>query len=152
QSKGKFGGIGIQVGYDRQNRGHLMVISPMVGTPAYDAGILAGDAIVKIDGKSTENMRLSEAVDLIQGDPGQKVVLSVIHEGTKEIVDIPIVRDEIHVQSVLGDRRKEDNPKEWDFIYDKASRVGYIRLTNFSETAVKEMRSAMEALQKDGAR
>src|SRR5436305_14021171 len=58
QSDGKFGGIGIQVGYDRQNRGQLTVISPMVGTPAYDAGILAGDLIVKIDGKSTENMRL----------------------------------------------------------------------------------------------
>src|SRR6516165_6858986 len=61
-SKGKFGGVGIQVGYDRQNRGALTVISPMPGTPAYDAGILAGDLVVKIDGKATESMRLSEAV------------------------------------------------------------------------------------------
>src|SRR5262249_6171371 len=50
QSKGHFGGVGIQIGYDRQSGGRLMVISPMVGTPAYEAGILAGDLIMKIDG------------------------------------------------------------------------------------------------------
>src|SRR4051794_23198681 len=57
QSEGKFGGVGIQVGYDRQKGGQLTVISPMPGTPAYEAGVLAGDVIVKIDGKSTETMR-----------------------------------------------------------------------------------------------
>src|SRR5208337_3635973 len=66
QSKGKFGGVGIQISTDPQSR-QLTVISPMVGTPAFDAGVLAGDMIVKIDGKATENMRLSEAVDMIQG-------------------------------------------------------------------------------------
>jgi carboxyl-terminal processing protease len=151
QSKGKFGGIGIQVGYDRQNRGQLTVISPMVGTPAYDAGILAGDIILKIDGKSTENMRLSEAVDLIQGDPGQKVVLTVLHEGAKEGVDVPIVRDEIHVQSVLGDLRKADS-KDWDFFLDHKSKIGYLRLTNFSETATDEMKAALKELVRGGAR
>jgi carboxyl-terminal processing protease len=139
QSKGKFGGIGIQIGYDRLSGGQLSVISPMVGTPAYDAGILAGDLIVKIDGKSTENMRLSEAVELIQGDPGQKLTLSVIHEGTKDAVDVPLVRAEIQVQSVLGDRRKADDPKEWEYFVDPANKIAYIRLTQFSETAaVKE--------------
>ena len=69
---------------DRQNRGQLTVISPMVGTPAYKAGILAGDAIVKIDGKSTENMRLNKAVELIQGDPGQPIMLTVLHEGERK--------------------------------------------------------------------
>src|SRR3954452_16304162 len=102
QSEGKFGGVGIQVGFDRQNRGQLTVISPMVGTPAYEAGVLAGDIILKIDGKSTENMRMSEAVDLIQGEPGQKIVLSVLHEGSKDSVDVPIVRAVIKVPSVLG--------------------------------------------------
>src|SRR5262245_5155643 len=119
QSKGRFGGVGIQLGYDRQGRGQLQVISPMVGTPAYDAGILAGDVIVKIDGKSTENMRLSEAVDLITGEPGQPVTLTVIHEGTKEPVDVPIVRAEIEIQSVLGDLRNPNDPKQWDFFVDK---------------------------------
>ncbi len=151
-SKGKFGGVGIQVGYDRQNRGQLTVISPMVGTPAYEAGILAGDLILKIDGKSTENMRLNEAVDLIQGEKGEKITLTVLHEGTRDPVDVPLVRDEIQVQSVLGDRRNSDNPKDWDFMYDKEHKIGYIRLTAFTETAAAEMRAAVEGLQRDGVR
>src|SRR5208282_645405 len=77
QSVGKFGGIGIQINTDR-NSGQLTVISPMVGTPAYEAGVLAGDVITKIDGKSTENMRLGEAVDMIQGEPGQPISLTVV--------------------------------------------------------------------------
>jgi carboxyl-terminal processing protease len=152
QSEGKFGGVGIQVGFDRQNRGQLTVISPMPGTPAYEAGVLAGDLIVKIDGKSTENMRMSEAVDMIQGDPGQKVTLTVLHEGSKDPKDIAITRAIIMVPSVLGDRRKADDPKAWDFLLDKDSKIGYIRLTNFSKTAAKEMRDAIEQLERDGVR
>jgi carboxyl-terminal processing protease len=151
-SKGKFGGVGIQVGYDRQNRGALTVISPMPGTPAYDAGILAGDLVVKIDGKATESMRLSEAVDMIQGDPGQKVTLTVLHEGSKEPVDIDIVRAEIQVQAVMGDRRKADDPKDWEYFIDKENKIGYIRLTAFSETAAQELKDVLAQLQKDGVR
>jgi carboxyl-terminal processing protease len=152
QSKGKFGGVGIQIGYDRQNRGQLAVISPMAGTPAYEAGILAGDLIVKIDGKSTENMRLSEAVDLIQGEPGQKVTLTVLHEGSKESVDIEMTRAEIKVQAVLGDQRRKDDPEKWDLVIDKENRIGYIRLVAFSETAAQELHDAVAQLQKEEMR
>jgi carboxyl-terminal processing protease len=151
-SDGKFGGIGIQIGYDRQGRGQLQVISPMVGTPAYEAGVLAGDLIVKVDGKSTENMRLSEAVDLIQGDPGQKITLTVLHEGGEEPVDIDIVRAEIEVHAVLGDVRKPDDPKAWDFIMDSDNHIAYVRLTNFSKSAAQDLRAILEQLQKDGMR
>jgi carboxyl-terminal processing protease len=151
-SKGRFGGIGVQIGFDRQNRGQLTVISPLVGTPAYDAGVLAGDAVIKIDGKPTASMRLSEAVDLIQGDPGQEITLTVLHEGSSDPVDIKIVRDEIKVQNVLGDLRKPGNPKEWDFLLDKQERIGYIRLANFNEEATKEMKAALEELKRQGVR
>src|SRR5262245_59511590 len=151
-NKGKFGGIGIQIGTDRQGRGLIQVHSPMVGTPAYEAGILAGDLIVKVDGKSTENMRLSEVADLIQGDPGQKITLTVLHEGSKDPVDIPLVRAEIKVNAVLGDTRKPDNPTEWEYFVDKDNMIAYIRLTNFSETATEELRTAVEQLQKEGVR
>src|SRR5262245_56906827 len=87
QSKGKCGGIGIQISTDRQT-GQLTVISPIVGTPAYDAGILAGDVITKINAKATDNMRLSEAVDMIQGEPGAKIALTVRHENSKEEIDL----------------------------------------------------------------
>lgn len=152
KSKGKFGGVGIQVGYDRNNRGALTIISPMPGTPAYEAGILAGDVIVKIDGKSTESMRLGEAVDMIQGDPGQKVTLSVLHEGSKGPVDIDIVRAEIQMQAVMGDRRKPDDPAAWDYLIDRDSKIGYVRLTAFSETAAQELKDALAELQKEGLR
>ena len=112
QSKGKFGGIGVHVGADAQTGGRLTVVSPMPGTPAYEGGVLAGDVILKIDGKPTDQMRLSEAVDMIQGDPGQPITLTVRHEGVAEPVDLTIVRAEIKVPSVLGDQRKAGRPRQ----------------------------------------
>src|SRR5262249_30846404 len=111
-----------------------------------------GDLILKIDGKSTENMHLNEAVDLIQGEKGEKIILTVLHEGGKEPVDIPLVRDEIQVQSVLGDRRKAGDPKAWDFMLDKENKIGYIRLSQFTETAAADVKAAVEGLQRDGVR
>jgi carboxyl-terminal processing protease len=151
QQKGKFGGIGIQISTDRQT-GALTVISPMVGTPAYEGGILAGDIILKIDGKSTESMRTNEAVELIQGDPGQKISLTVLHEGTKEPVDIDLVRAEIEVHSVLGDQRKADDPKAWDFFLDKQNKIAYVRVTAFGENTSAEVRQVIERLQAEGVR
>jgi carboxyl-terminal processing protease len=151
-SKGSFGGIGIQLGTDRQNHGQLTVISPMVGTPAYEKGVLAGDAILKIEGKSTEGMRIGEAVDLITGDIGKDITLTIQHEGAKEPIDVTITRAEIKVQSVMGDQRKPDNPKAWEYMLDKENRIGYIRLTAFSENAAQELRDAVAELEKDGVR
>src|SRR5438093_1471788 len=119
---------------------------------AYEAGILAGDALLKIDGKSTETMRVSEAVDLIQGDPGQKITLTVRHDGGTEETDVEIVRAEIKVQTVLGDLRKKDNLQEWDFFYDKDEKIGYIRLTGFNQTSFAELKAALDELEKAGVR
>jgi carboxyl-terminal processing protease len=151
-SKGKFGGIGIQLDREPHRGDQLIVHSPMVDTPAYEAGVLAGDIILKIDGKSTENMRIGEAIDLITGDPGQKIVLTVLHEGSKEPVDLEITRAEIQVPSVLGDRRKPDNPKEWDYLIDKTNQIAYIRLMAFSENTASELRSRLTELKKEGLR
>ena len=82
QIEGKFGGIGIQVGVDPETS-RLRVIAPMVGTPAYEAGVLAGDQIMEIDGTSTEGMSPDKAVDVLTGRPGTDVKLSVLHEGTE---------------------------------------------------------------------
>jgi carboxyl-terminal processing protease len=151
-SEGKFGGIGVQIGYDRQNRGFLTVISPIVGTPAYDAGIQAGDRILKIDGKSAETMRLSEAVDLIQGEPGEKLTITVAREGGNDAIEVPLTRAEIRVQSVLGDQRVKGDPKAWDFMIDPRDKIGYLRLTSFSETATTEMKAALDELIRQGVR
>jgi carboxyl-terminal processing protease len=151
RSAGKFGGVGIHIGYDAQNRGQITVISPMVGTPAYKAGVLAGDIILKIDGKSTENLRTNEAIELILGDEGTKVVLNVRHEDG-EVEDIPIVRAEIRVPTVLGDLRKKDPPTEWDYLYDKENKIGYLRLTEFARTSSEEMKKALKELKAAGVR
>jgi carboxyl-terminal processing protease len=150
QSRGKFGGIGIRISVDRG--GQIYVDSPMVGTPAYEAGILAGDLIVKVDGKSTENLSLKKVVELIQGEPGEKVTLSVIHEGSKKAVDIDIVRAEINVESILGDKRLEQNLKEWDFWIDPVTRIGYIRLVAFTEATAADLTAIVAKLQKENMR
>jgi carboxyl-terminal processing protease len=148
QSRGKFGGIGIRIGVDRANQ--IFVESPMVGTPAYEAGIMAGDLILKIDGKTTENMALKKVVDTIQGEPGSRVTLTVLHEGTKTPVDIDINRAEIKVDSVLGDQRQKTNLKEWDFWIDPDSKIAYVRITQFTETTTAEITKIVDALQKAG--
>jgi carboxyl-terminal processing protease len=151
-SKGEFGGVGIHISVDRMNLGQLTVVSPMVDTPAYEAGVLAGDIIVKIDGKSTESMRVSDAVDLIQGEPGTKVVLTVLHEGAKEPVDLEMERAIVRVPSVLGDLRNPDNQQEWDYFVDKTNHIAYLRVVSFSENTAKELHSVLQQVIRDGAR
>ena len=149
-STGKFGGVGIRLGPDRA--GQFVVESPIPGTPAYDAGVQAGDVILKIDGKSTEQMTLKKVVDLIQGEPGTEVTLTVIHENGREPVDMTMKRAEIKVDSVMGDKRMQDNLKEWDFFIDHKTKVGYIRISAFTETTVEELTRAVELLQNAGMR
>ena len=151
QSKGKFGGIGIRIGVESRT-GQIFVESPMVGTPAYEAGILAGDLIVKVNGNTTENLSLKKVVEMIQGEPGEKVTLTVLHEGEKKPVDIDIVRAEIVVDSVLGDHRLEKNLKEWDYWVDPATKIAYIRLVAFTETTTADLTKLVEKLQKEGMR
>lgn len=149
-SKGSFGGVGISLGVDLQKGSRLTVLSPIVGTPAYNAGILAGDIITKINGKSTENLGISEAIDMIQGEPGTEVVLTVVHEGEKKPVDYTLKRDIIRVQSVIGDSRLPDgNP---DFMLDKERKIAYVRISSFAETTVGELKAALAVIQAAGAR
>jgi len=143
-NKGRYGGIGVQVNRDPRTN-LLQVISPMAGTPAYEAGIIAGDLILKIEGKPTENIPVNDAVNLIQGDPDTPITLTILHEGEKEPVDITLKRAIISLPAVLSDTRLKGT-KDWDFMIDKASKIGYIRITNFSETAAKEMKAALDNL------
>ena len=108
QIEGRFGGIGIQVGMDPEAK-RLKVIAPMVGTPAYAAGVLAGDVILEIDGQSTEGMNPDKAVEVLQGRPGTAVKLTVLHEGNEKTETLTMNRAIIDVPSVLGDTRKADD-------------------------------------------
>ncbi len=140
----QFGGIGIRITMDR---GRLQVLSPLAGTPAYRAGILAGDHIIEIDGRSTEGIDLDEAAARLKGKIGSKVVLTVIHPGQSEPKPIAITRRQIQIETVLGDHRKQNN--QWDFMVDAQKGIGYIRVTAFGRGTPGELRSAIKSLQKE---
>lgn len=150
-TEGNFGGVGIHLGVDPRT-GLLMVISPMVGTPAHEAGILAGDLIVKIDDKSTEGLRINDAVRLIQGEPGTKISLTVAHEGSRQTDTYVIARAMIEVQTVLGLSRREDNPRDFEWFVDKSNGIAYVRLIQFTEHTFDDLKKTIERLEKEGAR
>ncbi len=90
----QFGGIGIQI---RTDEGNLAIVTPLVGTPAYRAGLESGDAILEIDGKSTEGIQIDEAVKMLKGEADSKVKLIVRHLGSSENETLTITRELIHV-------------------------------------------------------
>ena len=149
QIEGKFGGIGIQVEVDADT-GRLRVIAPMVGTPAYEAGILAGDQITEIDGKSAEGMSSDKAVEVLTGRPGTDVKLTVLHENAEDPETVTITRAIINIPSVIGDRRKPDD--QWDLLIDKDKKIGYVRVTGFNEHTADELTKILEQLKEDGGK
>ena len=112
----EFGGIGIQITVED---GDLRILSPLYGTPAYRAGLLAGDWIVEIDGRSTEGLSQDEAIERLKGSEGSRVTLTIVHAGrpAKERIKVTLTRERIRVDTVLGDRRKADDT--WDFMLDR---------------------------------
>ena len=136
ETEGEFDGLGIEVII---KNGGLTVLTPIVDSPAFRAGVLIGDRIIKIDGKSTRNISIREAIKLLRGEPNTKVTLTVIHEGESEPVDITINRAKIHVKSVRGAR-----------IVDEEGKIGYIAVTSFQENTIADMDSAIQDLRKQG--
>jgi carboxyl-terminal processing protease len=143
----EFGGIGIQVQIDPESK-RITVISPLPGTPAYKAGVKAGDVLMEIEGKSTENFQIDDAVKLLKGPAGDEVTIGVMHQGENEIKRLKMTREMIQVSTVLGDKYKDN--AEWDFLIDQKDKIGYIRLTHFSRRSGDELLEALRALQKDG--
>lgn len=145
----EFGGIGIQVDIDSQTN-RLIVISPLPGTPAFRGGVKAGDLIMEIEGKSTEDYAIRDAQDILKGRPGQAVSIGVLHKGDNDVTTIPLVRELIKMQTVLGDQHKDD--ASWDFMLDQESKVGFIRLTHFSSHTADELRKALADLKEEGVK
>jgi len=127
-TKGKFTGIGIHI---TMQNGYVTVISPIEDTPAHRAGIEAGDRILKVDGQPTKDLR--EAVRMMRGPKGSKVVVTIMREGFKKPRDFQIIRDEIPIQSVK-------------FITLKPG-YGYVRIFNFTGTTTQEFDKALEKLE-----
>lgn len=136
----EFGGIGIRILVD-PNTSELTVVRPLVGTPAYKAGICAGDKILKIDGQSTQGLSAEDATARMRGEPGQPVTLSILHEGDQEPVEIKIVRAIIQVNTLWGDTRKADG--SWNFFVEGHEGIGYLRITTFAQKTPDELRQAL---------
>ena len=99
QTRGQFGGLGIEV---TQEQGFVKVVSPMDDTPADKAGILAGDFITHVNGESVLGLTLDQAVDMMRGEVGSEIVITVAREGTEEPFDVSIIRDTIKLTAAKG--------------------------------------------------
>lgn len=136
--QGSFGGIGSNL--SRPEEGGPIVLNPIPGNPAEIAGILDGDILVAVDGiEITPEMTVQSVAELIRGEKGTVVVLSVIHEGDTEAVEIEIERNDILIPSVVYRILEED------------SSVGYIALSRFSGESDQEVETAVQELIEDGA-
>ena len=129
-TQGKFGGLGIEITMDE---GLIKVVSPIEDTPAYQAGIQAGDYIIQIDDTSVLGLTLSEAVELMRGEKGTSIRLTISREEI-EPYEVKIVRGIIPIQSVKSD------------IFDN---VGYIRITSFTEQTESGLKKAIKKINKD---
>jgi len=128
QTKGEFGGLGISIG---MKDGALTVIAPLDGTPAYKAGVKAGDIILKIDDKATIGMNIDESVKLMRGKPGTPVTLTIIRKNELKPLKIKIVRDIIKIKSVHA-KTIDDN-------------VLYLHISSFDQKVVDEVKKAIKA-------
>jgi carboxyl-terminal processing protease len=132
-TKGEFGGLGIKISI---KDGVLTVISPIEDTPAYRAGVKAGDKIIKIDGESTKDMSLHDAVTKLRGPKGTSVTITIMREGLEKPLDITIIRDIIKIKSVKSK------------VIDK--KIGYVKLLQFQQKTGEELEKALKSLEKQG--
>ncbi len=126
ETKGEFGGVGIQIGV-KENR--LAVIAPIEGTPAYRAGVKAGDFITKVNDETTKDLTLMDAVQKMRGPKGSKVNLTIQREGTPDPLQFTLVRDTIKIESVKS--KVLDN-------------IGYVRLTQFQESTGRDLSKVLK--------
>ena len=132
ETKGEFGGIGIQIG---MKENVLTVIAPIDDTPAARAGVKAGDKIIKIDDVSTHDMTLHDAVSKMRGAPKTTVTISIMREGWKELKDFKLTREIIKIKSVKSKVLEEG--------------IGYIKLTQFQEQSAADLAAALSKLKEE---
>ena len=138
ETQGEFGGLGIEITLDEH--GTLTVVTPLEDTPAFRAGVLAGDKIIKIDGETAKGITVRDAVKKLRGPRGTPVTITVYHE-SGQIEDIRIVRDIIKPTSI----------KDPHFV-DEKQKIAYVRLIAFRKRTAEELDAAIEELRKQGVR
>ena len=135
-TSGELTGVGLQLGADEKT-GHLVVVSPIEESPAFEAGIKSRDVIVAIDGKNTDGMDVNAAVNLIRGEIGTTVKLTVLRNEATQL-DFEVERAKIELQTV-----------RYEVHNDNGLKLGYIRLSQFDANSAVKMQQAIQALEKD---
>jgi carboxyl-terminal processing protease len=130
ETEGRFGGLGIEITIRNDV---LTVVSPIEGTPAFRAGVQTGDQIIKVDGESTKDMSLVEAVKKLRGPEGSAVTISLFREGFTEPKDFTLTRAVIQIKSVRWTKMRDD--------------VGYVKLRSFHKTSTEELEHALQDLE-----
>lgn len=144
----EFGGIGVRILQLGDPPRLTIVGPPEPGTPAFNSNIRSGDLVVAIDGKLAEGLEMPAVLKLMRGPIGTPVVLSVIHSGEEEPVDVEIVRAVITVDSILGDYRDDNNKWQYHLLSD--TRIGYMRIIKFGDKTEAELTNHLAALTAEG--
>lgn len=144
---GDYIGIGIEIGMSGRQ---VTVISPIDGGPADHAGIMPGDVILAIDGHQTDSASIVDVEELLVGRPGSEVLLRVRHAAETEPVTLTVTRGRVSLVTVRGFRR--DSEGHWDYMIDPQRGIGYIRVSNFLQTTMRDFDAALQQLLGRGAR
>lgn len=137
----EFGGIGIQV---NMRNGRLIVVSPVPGTPAYNAGILPGDVITRIGSMETKGQSMNAAIREMQGPIGQAVSLSILRSGRKKPIDVSLTRELITVETIRGYEYNDDDT--WNYWVSDDHKIAYVRLSSFGRRSAKELEDVLRTL------
>ena len=139
-TKSEFAGLGVTL---TQKAGILTVLHPMEDTPGFEAGLLPGDQILKINGESAEKLNINSAIDKLRGKVGEKVTLTINRPSTSQVKDFEIIRAIIKVPSVKDAQILPSLGKT-------RPRIGYVRITQFNEPTASELATALNNLEKSG--
>ncbi len=150
QNQGTFGGIGVMLDNDPET-GRVKVGSPMPDSPAFEAGVLPDDLILKVEGKDTTGLTQDEVSGLIKGEEGKPVTITFARAGTDKPFDVTMNRRLLPNPSVRGVRRAIDDPKTWEYLLEPGSTVAMIRLLDFTRGTAKDLKTALAACDAAGA-
>ena len=145
--EGQFEGVGIQL--SQKENGEIEVVTPIDDSPAFKAGITAGDIVLKVNGELVADKRLPDITKMIQGKVGSDVTLRIRRQKDKEI-DVTMPRQQIMMPTVKGFNRNGNNT--WNYYVDEPEKIAYVRVTQFTGDTYQKLRPVVESLLADGMR